>query len=358
MTAARTALIMAGGTGGHIMPGLAVADVLRERGWRVLWLGNPDKMEGRLVPPHGIEMAAMRFQGVRGKGASALIKLPFLLAGALRQAWRHLSAVRPDVVLGMGGYVAFPGGLAAALRGVPLVVHEQNAVAGTANRTLARLARRVLTGFPNVLPKGEVMGNPVRREVCAVPAPAQRFAGRTGPLNVLVVGGSLGAQALNTVVPRALALLPAAQRPRVTHQAGEQHIQALREAYAQAQVIADCRAFIDDIAGALASADVVICRSGAMTVAEVAAAGVAALFVPFPHAIDDHQTANARYLSDAGAGWLQAQSGLTPQWLSTWLAARNREELLAVAEQARTRALPAAAQHIADACEQAAGRAS
>jgi UDP-N-acetylglucosamine--N-acetylmuramyl-(pentapeptide) pyrophosphoryl-undecaprenol N-acetylglucosamine transferase len=358
MNAARTALIMAGGTGGHIMPGLAVADVLRERGWHVLWLGNPDKMEGKLVPPRGIEMAAMRFQGVRGKGASALIKLPFLLAGALRQAWRHLSAARPDVVLGMGGYVAFPGGLAAALRGVPLVVHEQNAVAGTANRTLAHLARRVLTGFPNVLPKGEVMGNPVRREVCAVPAPAHRFAGRTGPLHVLVVGGSLGAQALNTVVPQALELLPAAQRPRVTHQAGEQHIQALREAYAQAQVSADCRAFIDDMADALASADVVICRSGAMTVAEVAAAGVAALFVPFPHAIDDHQTANARYLSDAGAGWLQPQSGLTPQWLSTWLAARGREELLAVAEQARMRALPAAAQHIADACEQAAGRAS
>jgi UDP-N-acetylglucosamine--N-acetylmuramyl-(pentapeptide) pyrophosphoryl-undecaprenol N-acetylglucosamine transferase len=355
---ARTALIMAGGTGGHIMPGLAVADVLRERGWRVLWLGNPDKMEGKLVPPRGIEMAALRFQGVRGKGAAALLQLPFRLAGALRQAWRHLSRVRPDVVLGMGGYVAFPGGVAAALRGVPLVVHEQNAVAGTANRTLARLARRVLTGFPDVLPRGEAIGNPVRRELCEVPAPAQRFAGRSGPLRLLVVGGSLGAQALNTVVPQALALLAADVRPSVTHQAGEQHIQVLRDAYAGAGVQADCQAFIEDMAQALGSADVVICRSGAMTVAEVAAAGAAALFVPFPHAIDDHQAANARYLSDVDAGWLRRQSELTPQWLAAWLASRNREELLAVAERARARALPQAAQHIADACEQAARRAS
>lgn len=355
---ARTALIMAGGTGGHIMPGLAVADVLRERGWRVLWLGNPDKMEGRLVPPRGIEMAPLRFQGVRGKGLATLIKLPFLLAGALRQAWRHLSRVRPDVVLGMGGYVAFPGGLAAAVRGVPLVVHEQNAVAGTANRTLARMARRVLTGFPNVLPKGETTGNPVRREVCDVPAPALRYAGRSGPLNLLVVGGSLGAQVLNTMVPQALALLRDDSRPVVLHQAGEQHIQALRAAYAQAGVQADCRAFIEDMASALGAADVVICRAGAMTVAEVAVAGVAALFVPLPHAIDDHQTANARFLSDAGAGWLQPQAGLTPQWLADWLAGRGREELQAVAERARMRALPAAAQLIADACEQVARRQS
>jgi UDP-N-acetylglucosamine--N-acetylmuramyl-(pentapeptide) pyrophosphoryl-undecaprenol N-acetylglucosamine transferase len=354
----RTALIMAGGTGGHIMPGLAVADVLRERGWRVFWLGNPDKMEGKLVPPRGIEMAALRFQGVRGKGAAALLKLPFRLAGALRQAWRHLSRLRPDVVLGMGGYVAFPGGVAAALRGVPLVVHEQNAVAGTANRTLARMARRVLTGFPNVLPRGEAIGNPVRSELCAVPAPALRFADRSGPLRVLVVGGSLGAQALNTVVPQALALLPAQARPSVTHQAGEQHIQVLRDTYAKADVLADCQAFIVDMAQALAAADVVICRAGAMTVAEVAAAGAAALFVPLPNAIDDHQAANARYLSAAGAAWVQRQAELTAQWLADWLAQRDRTELLAVAEKAHALALPAAAQHIADACEQAARRAS
>lgn len=358
MTAARTILIMAGGTGGHIMPGLAVADVLRARGWRVLWLGNPDKMEGRLVPPRGIELVPLRFAGVRGKGAAALLKLPFLLVRAFAQAWSRLSEVRPDVVLGMGGYVAFPGGVIAALRGTPLVVHEQNAVAGTANKWLARMARRVLSGFPGVLSKGEALGNPVRADLCALPDPAARYAGRSGALRLLVVGGSLGAQALNTTLPQALALLPQDQRPEVVHQAGEQHLPALQQAYAQAGVAADCRAFIDDMAGALGQADLLICRAGAMTVSEVAAAGVAALFVPFPHAIDDHQTANARFLSDAQAAWLQPQTSLTPEWLAQWLGQRNRQELQAVAERARAHARPEAAAHIADACEQAAGRAS
>lgn len=358
MTASRTILIMAGGTGGHIMPGLAVADVLRERGWRVLWLGNPEKMEGRLVPPRGIELVPLRFQGVRGKGAAALLKLPFLLLRAFGQAWSRLSDVRPDVVLGMGGYVAFPGGVIAALRGTPLVVHEQNAVAGTANKWLARMARRVLSGFPGVLPKGEAMGNPVRADLCALPDPAARYADRSGPLRVLIVGGSLGAQALNTTLPRALALLPQESRPLVVHQAGEQHLPALQQAYVQAGVEADCRAFIDDMAGAMGEADLLICRAGAMTVSEVAAAGVAALFVPFPHAIDDHQTANARFLSDAQAAWLQPQTALTPEWLAQWLGQRSRQELQAVAERARAHARPEAAAHIADVCEQAAGRSS
>ncbi|WP_088148298.1 undecaprenyldiphospho-muramoylpentapeptide beta-N-acetylglucosaminyltransferase [Achromobacter denitrificans] len=358
MTASRSILIMAGGTGGHIMPGLAVAEELRARGWRVLWLGNPDKMEGRLVPPRGIELVPLRFQGVRGKGASALLKLPFLLLRAFGQAWSRLSDVRPDVVLGMGGYVAFPGGVIAALRGMPLVVHEQNAVAGTANKWLARMARRVLSGFPDVLPKGEAMGNPVRADLCALPDPAARYAGHSGPLRLLIVGGSLGAQALNTTLPQALALLPREGRPMVVHQAGEQHLPALQQAYAQAGVEADCRAFIDDMAGAMGQADLLICRAGAMTVSEVAAAGVAALFVPFPHAIDDHQTANARFLSDAQAAWLQPQTALTPEWLADWLGQRSRQELQAVAERARAHARPEAAAHIADACEQAAGRSS
>ncbi len=357
-TTPRTILIMAGGTGGHIMPGLAVADVLRQRGWRVLWLGNPDKMEGKLVPPRGIELVPLRFAGVRGKGAAALLKLPFLLVRAFGQAWARLSAVRPDVVLGMGGYVAFPGGVIAALRGTPLVVHEQNAVAGTANKWLARMARRVLSGFPGVLPKGEAMGNPVRADLCALPDPAQRYGGRSGPLRVLVVGGSLGAQALNTAVPQALARLPESSRPVVVHQAGEQHLPALQQAYAQAGVTADCRAFIDDMAGAMGDADLLVCRAGAMTVSEVAAAGVAALFVPFPHAIDDHQTANARFLSDAQAAWLQPQNALSPEWLADWLGQRSRQELQAVAERARAHAHPEAAAHIADVCEQAAGRSS
>lgn len=355
---APTILIMAGGTGGHIMPGLAVAQVLRDRGWRVLWLGNPDKMEGRLVPSHGIELVPMQFQGVRGRGVKALIKLPFLLARAGLQAWQRLSQVRPDVVLGMGGYVAFPGGMVASLRGVPLVVHEQNAVAGTANRWLAKRARRVLSGFPNVLPRGEVLGNPVRADLCELDSPEQRYATRIGPLRILVVGGSLGAQALNTVLPKAWALMPSHARPEVTHQAGEQHLQALRDGYAQAGVTADCRAFIDDMAGALAQADLLICRAGAMTVAEVAAAGVAALFVPFPHAIDDHQTANARFLSDVQAAWLCPQSELTPEWLANWLGQRTRSELQSVAQRARLHARPQAAVDIADVCVEAARRAT
>lgn len=355
---APTILIMAGGTGGHIMPGLAVAQVLRERGWRVLWLGNPEKMEGKLVPARGIELVPMQFQGVRGRGAKALLKLPFLLARAGMQAWQRLSQVRPDVVLGMGGYVAFPGGMVASLRGIPVVVHEQNAVAGSANRWLAKRARRVLSGFPNVLPRGEVLGNPVRQDLCALPEPTVRYGARTGPLRVLVVGGSLGAQALNTTLPRALALMDAQSRPKMTHQSGEQHLQALRDGYAQAGVQADCRDFIDDMSVAMADADLLICRAGAMTVAEVAAAGVAALFVPFPHAIDDHQTANARFLSEVHAAWLCPQSELTPEWLANWLAQRTRPELQSVAERARHHARPQAAVDIADVCEQAARRAT
>lgn len=353
---APTILIMAGGTGGHIMPGLAVAKILRDRGWQVVWLGNPEKMEGRLVPAQGIELVPMQFQGVRGRGLAAVIKLPFLLMRAGTQAWQRLSQVRPDVVLGMGGYVAFPGGMVASLRGIPLIVHEQNAVAGTANRWLAKRATRILTGFPNVLPEGEVLGNPVRQELSSLAEPAVRYAKRTGKLRLLVVGGSLGAHVLNTVLPRALALMDPNERPEVVHQAGEQHLQTLREGYAQAGVQADCRDFIDDMAMAMAQTDLLICRAGAMTVAEVAAAGVAALFIPLPHAIDDHQTANARFLSDVQAAWLCPQATLTPAWLADWLLQRTRSELQSVAERARHYARPQAATDIADACEQAARR--
>ncbi|SOE47618.1 UDP-N-acetylglucosamine--N-acetylmuramyl-(pentapeptide) pyrophosphoryl-undecaprenol N-acetylglucosamine transferase [plant metagenome] len=354
MSAQRTALIVAGGTGGHIMPGLAVADVLVSRGWRVKWMGHPEKMEGRLVPAHGIEMAPLRFSGVRGKGPITLLKLPFLLLGAFGQAWKQLAGVRPDVILGMGGYVAFPAGVMGVLRGVPLVLHEQNAVAGMTNRGLAMIASRRLSGFPGVLRGADVVGNPVRNDLADMPLPATRYAGREGPLRLLVVGGSLGAQALNTTVPQALAKLPAGARPVVVHQAGEQHIQALREAYASAGVEADCRPFIDDMATELGQADLLICRAGAMTVAEVAAVGVAALFIPFPHAVDDHQTANARHLSESDAAWVRQQSELSADWLATWLGDRQRAELQAVAERARAHALPDAAARIADVCEQAA----
>lgn len=351
-----TLLIMAGGTGGHIMPGLAVAHEMKARGWQVFWLGHPERMEGRLVPPQGFELVPLRFSGLRGKGLFTLLKLPATLARACWQARKSLQYVKPDVVLGMGGYVAFPGGLMAALQRTPVVIHEQNAVAGTANRWLAKLASKVLVGFPGALPGAVMVGNPVRQAMTQLAPAAQRYADRQGPLRVLVVGGSLGAAALNTVVPQALSQLAEHERPIVTHQAGEQHLAGLRNAYQDLGVQAVCHAFIDDMAAALSDADVVICRAGAMAVAEVAVVGVAALFVPLPHAIDDHQTANARYLSECHGGWLQKQSGLTAEWLAQWLRGVTREQLAEVARHAHEHACLNATQHIADACEQLVGR--
>ena len=356
MSASPILMIMAGGTGGHIMPGLAVAHEMQSRGWKVYWLGHPERMEGKLVPPQGFELVPLRFAGLRGKGVLALLKLPFTLLRACMQARKALGRVQPDVVLGMGGYVAFPGGLMAAMRRTPVVIHEQNAVAGTANRWLAKMASKVLVGFPGALPGAVMVGNPVRQALAQVAPAAQRYAQRQGPLRVLVVGGSLGAAALNTVVPRALAQLPDGERPIVTHQAGQQHLEALRDAYRNLGVQAECHAFIDDMAAALSQADVVICRAGAMAVAEVAVVGVAALFVPLPHAIDDHQTANARYLSDCHGGWLQKQSELTPEWLAQWLRGLTRDQLAEVARHAHEHACLNATQQIADACEQLVGR--
>lgn len=350
-----TILIMAGGTGGHIMPGLAVADVLRARGWNVRWLGNPDKMEGKIVPARGYELAPLRFAGLRGRGLRAKLVAPFLLMRAFVQAWRHVSSIRPSVVLGMGGYVSFPGGVVCALRAKPLVLHEQNAIAGMANKVLSQVSKRVLTGFPGVLSGAEVVGNPVRQEVVDLAEPAQRYASRTGPLRLLVVGGSLGATALNEVLPLALAEMPESSRPLVIHQAGAQHIEALRAAYQKAGVEAQCVAFIHDMADELGRADLLVCRAGAMTVAEVAAAGVAALFVPYPHAVDDHQTANAKFLSESGAAWLMPQESLTGKELAAWLSLRTRHELEGVARQARAHARPFAAQRIADICEELVG---
>ncbi len=355
MSASPTLLIMAGGTGGHIMPGLAVADVLRARGWNIQWLGNPDKMEGKLVPARGYPLVALRFAGVRGTGLFSKLKSPFLLLKAMCQAWRQFGRVRPNVVLGMGGYVAFPGGVVAALRAKPLVLHEQNAVAGMTNRWLAKIARRVLTGFPGALSGAEVVGNPVRHDVAALPAPSVRFAARNGPLRLLIVGGSLGAQALNSIVPKALALIDSDKRPHVVHQAGAQHIEGLVDSYGQVNIQAQCLPFIEDMAHELGQADLLICRAGAMTVAEVSAAGVAALFVPFPSAVDDHQTANAKFLSDDSAAWLQQQRDLTPEWLAHWIETRTRDELCAVATRARTHAQPESAQRIAAICEELAG---
>jgi UDP-N-acetylglucosamine--N-acetylmuramyl-(pentapeptide) pyrophosphoryl-undecaprenol N-acetylglucosamine transferase len=330
----RCALVMAGGTGGHIFPGLAVAEALRAEGWRVHWLGAPGSMEARLVPPRGFPFEPVDFGGVRGKGPLTLALLPMRLLRAFWQAWRVVRRVRPDVVVGLGGYITFPGGMMAVLAGRPLVLHEQNSVAGLANRVLAQIADRVFCAFPGALPGGEWIGNPLRAAFLQQDPPARRFADRQGPLRLLVVGGSLGAQALNETVPRALALLPPFERPLVWHQSGERHLDALRAAYAQAGVEAQCVAFIDDTARAFADADVIIARAGASTVTEIAAVGAAALFVPFPHAVDDHQTANARFLADDGAAWLRPQTELTPAWLADWLRSLTRQDLAQRAERA------------------------
>ena len=343
---------MAGGTGGHIYPGIAVAEALRGRGWRVAWLGNPDGMEARLVPQHGYEMAWLRFTGLRGKGLLTKLLLPFNL---LRGFWQALGAIRrlkPSVVLGMGGYVSFPGGMMASLLGRPLVLHEQNSVAGLSNRVLAGVADRVASGFPDVLAKAAWVGNPVRADIAAIAPPAERFAGHFGPLRVLVVGGSLGAAALNEAVPAALARLPATQRPLVTHQAGAKQIEALKAAYAAAGVEGELLPYIDDMAARYAEADLVICRAGALTVAELAVAGVGSVLVPFPHAVDDHQTGNARFLAERGAAVLLPQKELNPQKLAALLAGFTRGRMQNMAEKARALAKPEAAAAVADICEQ------
>ncbi|MFZ3125349.1 MAG: undecaprenyldiphospho-muramoylpentapeptide beta-N-acetylglucosaminyltransferase [Acidovorax sp.] len=348
----KTALIMAGGTGGHIFPGLAVAEELRARGWRVHWLGAPGSMESRIVPQHGFALELIDFSGVRGKGLATLALLPLRLLRAFWQALQVVRRVKPDVVVGLGGYITFPGGMMGVLCGKPLVLHEQNSVAGMANKVLAGVADRVFTAFPGVLGKAQWVGNPLRAAFTRQPAPAERFAGRTGPLRLLVVGGSLGAQALNDIVPRALALIPAEQRPVVTHQSGATQIDALRANYQAAGVQAELTPFIDDTASAFAAADIIVCRAGASTVTEIAAVGAAAIFVPFPFAVDDHQTTNARFLVDAGAGWLVQQSDLTPEGLAKMLLNLERSALVDIALKAKNMQKINATREMVAACEE------
>jgi UDP-N-acetylglucosamine--N-acetylmuramyl-(pentapeptide) pyrophosphoryl-undecaprenol N-acetylglucosamine transferase len=347
---ARTIMILAGGTGGHVFPALAVAENLREQGWRVVWLGARTGMEATLVPEHGYEMAWVRFSGLRGKGLLRALALPANLLLAFWQSARAILALRPDVVLGMGGYISFPGGMMAALLWRPLAIHEQNSVAGLANKVLARLADRVLQAFPDALPGAQLSGNPVRREIIALAPPRERFAQRAGRLKLLVLGGSLGAQALNETVPRALALLPEESRPEVTHQSGAKHLEYLKQGYAAAGVRAQIYAFIDDMAGRYGVADVVICRAGALSVAELACAGVASILVPFPHAVDDHQTTNAKFLSASGAAILLPQTELSVQRLADLLRGLTRERLLEMAEKARALGKPHATEAVAQAC--------
>jgi len=347
-------LVMAGGTGGHIFPGLAVAELLRNRGWQVAWLGNTSGMEYRLVPTRGFPFEAVNFGGLRGKGLLTKLMLPVNLARACLQSWQIIHRLKPSVVLGMGGYITFPGGLMSVLLKRPLVLHEANSVAGSANRYLSKIASKTLTGFPETLPMGEWVGNPIRSEFKSITSPTERYSARTGSLTLLVVGGSLGAAALNETIPAALALIPAEQRPSVLHQAGEKHIAELKQRYVEYGITANVCAFIENMPEAYAAADLVVCRSGAMTVSEIAACGVAACFVPFPFAIDDHQTSNAEFLASADAAKLWPQTDLNPAALAEWLQNVRRPELMAMAERAHSLAKMQATERVAAICAESA----
>ena len=348
-------MITTGGTGGHIFPGLAVAAELIARDWRVFWLGTRDGMESRIVPGHKIDFEGLSFAAVRGKGILRLLLAPFAILWACWQARRVIQRRRPNVVVGFGGFASFPGALMAVAQDVPLVIHNLDAKPGLANRVLRFGADRVLTGFPATFGAGRDkkvawVGTPLRADIAAVAPPEERFRGRSGPLKLLVVGGSLGAAALNECVPRALSLLDAAVRPNVTHQAGEKHIDALRAAYLKAGVSAECLAFIDDMADRYAVADLVICRAGATTVAELAAVGIGSVLVPFPYAANDHQVDNARVLAERGAAELILQQDLTSERLASWLASITRQALQKMAIAARTLRKADAAQRVADTC--------
>lgn len=357
---ARTIMIMAGGTGGHVIPALAVAERLRGEGFRTIWLGTRKGIESRLVPAAGIEIEWIPVSGLRGKGRLALLLSPFRL---LRAAWTANTAFRrhrPAAVLGMGGFASGPGGLVAWLRRIPLVLHEQNSIAGMTNRVLARFTKHVLAAFPGAFPKHvatEIVGNPVRDEITALDEPARRFAAREGVLRVLVLGGSQGARSLNEIVPQALGRV--AVEVEVRHQCGRDQMDGVQARYAEAGVAATVEPFIDDMAAAYGWADIAICRAGAMTVFELAAAGLGAIFIPFPHAVDDHQTTNAAYLADAGAGLVLQESELTPDRLAEAFGGiAERQTLGDMAARARARAMPGATATLAQRCAELAGGAA
>ena len=348
-------LIAAGGTGGHVFPALAVAKVLMRRGHEVVWMGAPDSFEARVVPSHGIPLELVRVRGLRGKGVAKLLGAPLLLLRSGLDALAVLRRQKPNLVLGMGGFASGPGGFAAWLKRIPLVIHEQNAAAGLTNRLLARIATRVLQAFPNTFASAITVGNPVRAGFAELPAPAVRSAANHGAPHLLVIGGSQGARALNEIVPAAIALLPAGARPLVRHQAGRT-LDVAQAAYAKHAVAGEVTQFIDDMPAAYGWADLVVCRAGASTIAELAAAGCASILVPFPAAVDDHQTRNGRYLVDAGAAKLFAESALDAAKLADELTQlfAHREQLVAMADAARKAAWSAADERIADLCLEAA----
>lgn len=345
----KTVVIAAGGTGGHIFPGLAVAQVLEQRGYHVVWAGNPAAMEGKLVPKQGVAIYPVVFYGLRGNGLKSWLMMPFHLMRSAWQSWRLCRKYKPVAVLGMGGYVSFVPLLMAKLLRIPTLIHEQNALAGQVNRLAARFVSKVLTHFPNTLPREQVVGNPVRSVSEQIVMPQTRFANRSGALKLLVLGGSLGAKALNEMVPQALAKIQLEQRPIVRHQSGAAHLDALKHNYEKAGVSASCEAFIDNVLDAMLEADILICRAGATTVAEVAALGVAALFVPYPFAVDDHQTHNAQVLVKQSAAWLIQQRDLTVDGLVSFLNDLTRDELASRAEKAYQIGQRDAAQKVAEA---------
>ncbi len=355
MSAARPVLVMAGGTGGHVFPALAVAERLRARGVAVTWMGTRNGLEATLVPKAGIPMEWIEVSGLRGKGLGRKLRTPLMLGRAFRQAGAILRRLQPPVVLGMGGFASGPGGMMARLLGIPLVVHEQNAIAGMTNRWLARFASQVLEAFPNTFPparRASAVGNPVRESIATLPPPEERWADRNGRLRLLVLGGSQGALALNQLVPRALALLSDDARPEVWHQAGGQLHEAAEAAYREAGMTARLTPFIEDMAEAYGWADLVLCRAGALTVAELAAAGVGAVLIPFPFAVDDHQTANARFLEQGGAALIRQQADLTAERLAATLRdlLGDRAHPLDMARAARRLARIDAAERVARAC--------
>ncbi len=353
----RPVLIMAGGTGGHVFPALAVADELRERGIPVIWLGTRNGIEARLVPAAGYRIEWLSVSGLRGKKALTLVLAPVKLLQACWQAARVIRRNKPCAVLGMGGFVSGPGGLVAWLSRKPLLIHEQNAIPGLTNKLLARLADVIMQAFPDVFSgtlseRTQTVGNPVRQSICDLPQPKNRLQPHQGCLRILVIGGSLGAVKLNEVIPQALEKISSDIRPEVIHQTGARNLDATRENYRNCAVTADVEAFIDDMAKVYDWADLVICRAGAMTIFELAAAGIASILVPYPYAVDDHQTANAMFLQQAGAAILRQQSELDSHWLADTIIElmQNRDRILQMANAARVLAVPASAKQIASLC--------
>lgn len=351
MVKQKIAMIVAGGTGGHIFPGLALANELNNNGWKVVWLGTTKGMESIIVPKHNLKFEGIQFSGLRGKGTIAWFAMPFRLLRAFFQSAKIIYRIKPNIILGFGGYVTFPAGLAGRFFNISLYLHEQNSVAGLSNRALAIFATQVYTAFPNVIKNAQWIGNPLRIEFSKQAEPESRFKNREGPLKILIIGGSLGAKFLNEIIPKTISLLPKDNRPIVLHQSGNNHFFELQKNYDKLDVIAEIKPFIDNTAIAFADADLVICRSGASTVTELAAVGVAAIFIPLPSAVDDHQTKNAEYLVQQGAAWLEHQKNLTPQKLVDLISTFDRSKLLLTAIKAKKMYKSDALKALVDACE-------